>query len=276
VWYGAPDSDNWTAPKFVDFPVLGNYSSLNATVIEQHLVWMQKLGIDFVVISWWGFYDDYGKFTNKAAKQVFEIAEEMANKGNLGKLKFAIMVEPYNRSGSYYDYAEIYEHVYDEFVMPFSSVYYNDGKPLICFFNDQNLTDNGTILSDSDGRFNIVLVGQEPYSQWIYTDLNCYVKPIRIPYATETSVTPRYDDSRVRNPNCTIDPDLSQGVYDQEWENAIQLLKERKIDTIMITSWNEYPERTAIEPHYDATASNHDPYFLYNKTKDYIFIIQTR
>ena len=38
----------------------------------------------------------------------------------------------------------------------------------------------------------------------------------------------------------------------------------------MITSWNEYPERTEIEPHYDATACNQDPYFLYNKTKNYI------
>jgi hypothetical protein len=67
-----------------------------------------------------------------------------------------------------------------------------------------------------------------------------------------------------------IDSDLTQGIYDREWENATRLLEARKIDTIMITSWNEYPERTAIEPHYDATAYDDDPYFLYNKTKDHI------
>ena len=53
VWYGAVDSD-WGAPKFVDYPVsvLGNYSSANSTVIEQQLVWIRDLGVDFVVVSW--------------------------------------------------------------------------------------------------------------------------------------------------------------------------------------------------------------------------------
>jgi hypothetical protein len=116
-----------------------------------------------------------------------------------------------------------------------------------------------------------VLVGTEPYVQWIYTDLNCYAKPLQNPYTTQTSVTPRYDDSRVegRKP-CMVDANLTEGVYDREWENAIKLLKEGKVDTITITSWNEYPERTAIEPHHDATAENPDPWFLFNKTKQYI------
>lgn len=265
VWYGAPDSDNWNASKFVDFPVLGNYSSSDPAVIKQQLLLMEKLGIDFVVISWWGFYDNYGNFTNAAAKQALKVAED-----NLINLKFAIMVEPFNRSGSSYDYAGIYDHIYQDFVTQFSSVYYNESKPLICFFNDQNLTDNGTFPTDE--RFHRVLVGQEPYVQWMYTDLNSS----HIPFTNQISVTPRYDDSRFRNPNCTVDPDLSQGIYDQEWKNAVQLWKDGKIHIILITSWNEYPERTAIEPHYDATAHNPDPYFLYNKTKDYISQAQLR
>ena len=157
--------------------------------------------------------------------------------------------------------------------MPYSSVYYNDTtKPLICFFNDKKLTDNGTI--PLDGRFNTVLVGQSPYVQWVYTDLDYYVQQSRVPYTNETSVTPRFDDSRYRTPSCVVDANLTQGIYDQEWKNAIQLWKDGKIDTIIITSWNEYVERTEIEPHYDKTANNTDPYFLYNKTKDYINQIQ--
>jgi hypothetical protein len=57
---------------------------------------------------------------------------------------------------------------------------------------------------------------------------------------------------------------------DSEWKNAIQNWTEGKIDTILISTWNEYPERTAIEPHYDNTSYNPDPYLLYNTTKDYI------
>jgi hypothetical protein len=67
-----------------------------------------------------------------------------------------------------------------------------------------------------------------------------------------------------------VNLDLIEGVYDQEWKSAIQLVKDGKVDTVMITSWNEYVERTEVEPRYGATAYNHDPYFLYNKTKDYV------
>jgi hypothetical protein len=258
LWYDAPDSPSWSAPQFVDYPILGNYSSSNPTVIKQQLVWMKDLGIDFAVIFWWGTYDNYGKFIDNAAKQV---------------LKFAIMVEPFNKTGSSYDYAGIYDYIYDEFVVPYSSVYYNySNEPLICFFNNANLTDNGTI--PLDGRFNTVLVGQSPCAQRVYTDVNYYVQPSRVPYTNEISVTPRFDDSRFRTPSCVVDANPNQGIYDQEWENAIRLWKDGKIDTVLITSWNEYVERTEIEPHYDKTAYNPDSYFQYNKTKEYISQLQ--
>jgi hypothetical protein len=262
VWYDPSLSVSWEQPKIVDTPMLGYYNSCDPIVIRQHLQNMTELGIDFVVISWWGFYDDYGKFTDLAAKEVFNSAKEQNS-----TLRFAIMVEPFNKTGSSYDYTGIYNHIHADFVIPYSSVYYNETKPLVCFFNNETLTDNGTIPLDD--RFNVVFVGQQNYTQWIYTDLNSYDKPSQTS-RNQTSVTPRYDDSRFRKPSTPIDPDLSQGTYDQEWENAIRLWKEGKINTIMITSWNEYPESTAIEPHKDATSYNHDPNFLFNKTWTYI------
>ena len=277
VWYDAPNSDNWNASKFVDYPVyplLGNYSSLNSTVILQQLVLMKNLGIDFVVISWWGFGDAYENFTDNAAKQVFQVAED-----SMINLKFAIMVEPFiQQNDSSYDYNGIYNHIYNEFVVPYPSVYYNySSKPLICFYNDPKyvpgLTPNGTVPPDK--RFNTTLVGQQNYTQWTYNDLDRYDKPSNVPHANEISVTPRYDDSRLnRTQSCVVDANLTKGIYDQEWKNAIQLWEDRKIDTIMITSWNEYKERTEIEPHYDGTANNTNPYFLYNETKYYINQIQ--
>jgi hypothetical protein len=275
VWYGAPDSGNWGSSMVVDYPVyplLGNYSSSNATVIEQQLVLMKDLGVDFVVISWWGCNenDSYGQFIDSNAKKVFQVAED-----NMIDLKFAIMVEPYNKNGGPYNFTEIYNHIWDDFVSPYPSLYFSEGKPLLFFFaraDNDSLTNNGTLPPDMNGtRFKTVLVGQTDYVQWVYTDLNCFVKPKRVPYTDEISVTPRFDDSRVpgRTP-CVVDPNLTQGTYDIEWENAIQLWRDGKIDTIMITSWNEYPERTAIEPHYDATAYTQDQYYLYNKTKEYI------
>lgn len=272
VWYNPEWTVSWDTAKIVDKPVLGYYNSCDPTVIKQHLVWMQNLGIDFVIISWWGFYDDYGRFTDNAAKQVFETAQSINS-----TLKFAIMVEPFSTSSSSYDYNGIYNHIYENFVKPYPSFYYNGSKPVICFFNNQNLTDNGAI--PLDGRFNTVLVGQQSYTQWIYTDLNPYDRfwlRSTIMFLEhrqyQISVTPRYDESHIsgRTGNATVDIYLNESVYDREWENAIQLWKDGRIDTILISTWNEFPERTAIEPHYDATAANQSKSFLYDKTKYYI------
>jgi len=263
-WYDLSSEVSWDTKKIIDQPILGRYNSSDPAVVRQHLAWIEDLGVDFVVLSWWGFYDDYGQFTDNSIKQLLNIAKESNS-----SLKFVVMVEPFNKGNVPYDYPEIYNHVYNDFVLPYSSLYYLDDEPLICFFNDPTLTESGTVPQDN--RFKIILVGQENYVQWIYTDLNYYSKPIRNPYTNQISVTPRYDDSHVegRQP-CIVDDTLENGIYGKEWENAISLLKEGKIDVITITSWNEYPERTAIEPHHDATAFDTDPWFLYYKTRDYI------
>jgi hypothetical protein len=139
---------------------------------------------------------------------------------------------------------------------------------VICFFNNQNLTDNGSIPVDE--RFNTILVGQQNYTQWIYMDLNPY--DYRDLGQNQISVTPRYDESNLsdRPGHVVVDSDLTQGVYDREWKNAIQLFRNGSVNTILISTWNEFPERTAIEPHHDATAVNQSTDFLYDKTKYYI------
>jgi hypothetical protein len=267
AWYNPAWDFSWNKSKIVDEPVFGFYNSSESAVISQQLSSISDLGVDFVIISWWGFSDYYGQFIDDAAKQVLRVAED-----NESDLKFAIMVEHFNDSGESYNYADIYNHVYDEFVVPFSSIYYEDMQPLICFFNDPyhspGLTPAGNVPIDP--RFNTVIVGQQSYAQWVYTDLDIYDKPHRPDYDNQTSVTPRFDDSRFRNQSSPFDPNLTQGIYDKEWENASQLWKEGKVDIILITSWNEYAERTAIEPHYDATSTNPDPFFLYDQTKYYI------
>jgi len=270
TWYDTTSDESWNRSKIVDTPFLGLYDSSNSTVINQHLEWIEDLDVDFVILSWWGFNDSYGNFNDNVAKQILSKAQEGKN-----FLKFAIMVEPFNKdNGATYDYATIYDHIYNEFVAPFQYVYYQEEKPLLYFFNDPDhnpsLTPNGTIPQDE--RFTTKIVGTQHYAQWIYTDLNNNTKPTKNPYTDQTSVTPRYDDTRIpeRENHCIVDANLDQGTYNAQWQNAINLFKEERITTITITSWNEYPERTAIEPHHDATATNPDPYFLYNKTMDYI------
>jgi hypothetical protein len=74
----------------------------------------------------------------------------------------------------------------------------------------------------------------------------------------------------VRENNETVDPKLEY-LYAQQWNKALDYAEENTIDFVTITSWNEFPERTAIEPLlHDTTASNQTPYHLYNQTKSYV------
>ena len=259
LWYGAL-SDDWETPKFVDTPILNKYNSSDLNVIKQQLIWMQEAGLDFAVISWWGASTDYGKSIDNAAKQVFQVAQEINS-----YLKFSIMVEPFNLSSGINDFEEIYGYIWENFVAPYPLFYYDiEEKPVIYFYNNQNMTDNGNFLTDP--RFTVITVGQQSNSTWTYLD-----DANSLPHTNQVSVIPRFDDSRLnRTQNSQIDPDLSQGIYDQQWQRAIQLWKAGEVNIIMVTSWNEFPERTAIEPHYDATAKNTDPFFLYEKTKTYV------
>ncbi len=263
VWWWTSGSTSWDY-SVVDKPVLNFYDSNNSTVISEQLAEIEALGIDFVIVSWWGTQDEFGRFTDMAAKQVFQVASNSQT-----KLKFAVLVEPFDITDKVYDYSAIYNQIYDDFFLPYRSLYhYEDGKPLIGFYNDPGSPP--TLTSEnmpSDSRFTRRIIGEEPYTQWMYLDLVRHV--VR---EGEVSVTPRYDESRLadRALGLKIDPRLVRGVYDYEWQKAIQLYQQNQVKTILISSWNEYYERTEIEPHFDATATNGDPYFLYNKTKSYI------
>lgn len=73
------------------------------------------------------------------------------------------------------------------------------------------------------------------------------------------SIAPRYDDYYLHTAYPTIrtgymrfDYNMSKGMYYAEWNYVIQNAKSVKL--VLLDSWNEYHERTAIEPHADLTA----------------------
>jgi len=255
VWYDPADPNNWAYPKIIDKPVLGYYNSCDSQVITQHLNWLMNAHIDFIIVSWWGHYNqtEWNSFINNATLQLFETSKEIAS-----NVKIAIMVEPFNKTGIEYNYSEIYDKVY-EFYQTFPSVYYKvEDKPLILFFNNETLTPNGNITT-TDDRFTVKICGTANYSDWVYEDITTTVSPV--PRNQQIDVIPRFNQS--------IDPKLDY-LYKEKWERALNYAKNNQVKYITITSWNEYPERTAIEPHYDPTASNNDPFYLYNLTCSYI------
>lgn len=267
VWYNPSQPVSWEYPKIQDTPVLGYYNSCDATIIEQHFHWLSDLRLDFIIVSWWGMYNqsDWHSFINNSTVQVFQVA-----KANFTNVKVAVMVEPFNESGTY-NFTEVYNWVFANLFEQYPTIYFKvDGKPLLCFFNDESMT--STDVFQRDDRFTVKIVGNDNTAEWQYdgvTEKNNPPKAIPFPRDRQISVSPRFDDFYVRENNETVDAELEY-FYDQQWQKALSYIKQNAIDFITITTWNEYPERTEIEPHYDATASNQDPYYLYNKTTEYI------
>jgi len=67
IWF---DSTSWRRAK-TDYPLLGNYSSDDRTIMRQHIQWAQAAGIDGFIVSW-----KSTDVLNRRLKQLIELSEE--------------------------------------------------------------------------------------------------------------------------------------------------------------------------------------------------------
>ena len=258
-WYEeGHGSKNWReeegSENAVDRPFLGYYDSTDPELCRRHVNWLRQLGVDFVIVSWWG-PDTY---TDESISVLFDTVRQYG-----GNLKLAVMVEPFREGKDGYNYKEIYDYIHGKYSFRYPSIYYKyQDKPLLCFYNAPGLTEGGDVPDDD--RFTSIIVGHLSYVDWVYWSV-----PNKIVQRT-INVTPRYDDSRVRRPMQTIDPSYEDNLYDKQWEKALVRAVNEEIDIIMITSFNEFHERTQIEPCFDATTHNDYAFLVFDKTMNYI------
>jgi hypothetical protein len=269
TWYNPADPISWAYPKIVDKPLLDFYNSSDPIVIATQIKEIADLGIDFVMLSYWGACSP-PEFSNVTITNWYDVA-----KTNASNLKLSIMVEPFNESGTY-DYTAIYDWAFNLYNNTKGSSLIETvtgsllAKPIIFFYNGQVLTNNGDFPKDD--RFIVMTVGHSEYVDFWYDDIRNYIPTHE---RDQISVLPRFDDYwqfelGLRDHVNIIDRYYTEGLYQSQWERAIKRANEHSVRWITIATWNEYPERTEIEPHYDNTAWNKDPYYLYNMTRDYI------
>lgn len=266
-WYNG----NWSIyhQNCPDTPILGQYDSSNLSVIIQHLNWFEQLGINFIIFSWWGKNSPSDNNTGLILSQIAK---------NYTNIQFFIMVEPfgsgwsqaYNASTGEYNFTLIYNYIYDTYITKFNSSCFNlDGKPVIGFYDDisRTLTRNGV---PGDNRFALRHIGCQPNDDWEYQVPDSSLSTQPVCRDGEISVCPRYDANGWHE-----DVNYTQGLYDQQWIKAINETKQGKVDIITIISWNEFAERTQIEPTWDTTSAFKDnPFYLFNKTENYIEILK--
>ncbi len=268
TWTGGNGTSHWNdggAGIVIDYPIFGYYSSNNNDTLKEQISLMRDAGIDFIVISWWGIKD----YTNNASRNVFKFLV-----GNGMDFKACFIIEPYENI----NYTQVYDYIFDNFVEPYNPWYMRfEGKPLIFFFNP--------VYSGfyKDGRFNAFVVGNPPNDVDIifWKGMDCldeYGGFEHIEYYTGdpvisdegiVSILPRYDDKALydagsRQTFMRFDRLLTKNLYGKEWNYVIK--NKDKVKMVLIYSWNEYHERSAIEPHYDYTTGKSQHYLL-NPTK---------
>ena len=175
LWYGGPDSKmglgtpGWNSSSYpgggavVDRPATGYYASDDSQTFACQVEQMQKAGLSFVVISWWGpSAQGEGGMVNRATHDFFAYLKSSGS-----TFKAAIMIDAYNGSSNLSNSSlkSDYKYIYDNFVRPYGNWYFNwNGKPLLLAFNPVYPTyDNST--------YTIRTLGNRPNPvDWIFWD----------------------------------------------------------------------------------------------------------
>jgi hypothetical protein len=287
--YSIDRPDTWWT--VIDVPVLGNtsnstycmYASDNVTVIKQHLDWFKYSGIDFGIISWWG----NNSFEDNHTDILFNVTSSYAP-----WFRWVISIEScYNVTTQGLGYlAYLREYVYQHYASTYHEIWLNDtnsGKPFLFWMNADDLT-NDTVQDEAknDTRFVTRLLGQANYSDWkTWTPYTYGGATSAFPPSMNEfmCVMPRYDETGLA-PNrirCgdkylngsdweTVDP-LNEPLYDYQWKEVLSNASAGKVQYVGIATWNDFTERTQIEPCWDNTSAyEQNPYFLLNRTEYWI------
>ena len=282
TWTGGNRTSHWNDSKFgivLDNPSLGYYSSIDNNTLKNHLYYMQYCGIDFVIVSWWGWgvtdfskpnvIDTLNRAIDNATLNLFKYL-----KATKSTMKVALLVE--NFSGPI-DFTQTYNYILTKYYNPYNAwIFKWDSKPLLLSFNPLTLQANDS--------FTTRMVGNPPNNyDWNFwrgmEELDNYSKNFDIIFYKGNpeissdevvGVVPRFDDkalnlSGARNTFMQFDRTLTKGLYSKEW----QYLRSRKdnISMVLIYSWNENHERSAIEPLIYYGDSGRDQTYLVELTR---------
>ena len=271
-WNGTPIDDptskKWTV---IDEPLLGFYNSSDYKVIKQHMEWFKLLGIDFLIVSWWG----KDSFEDAMTKILFQQTAV-----DNPDLKIVIMVEGFNETADSYDFGYIRNYIKSTYydVYPNVAVKIND-LPVLCWYNADNMT--GTLEKPRSERVeqihndslfeNRILGHNTQYVDW-YAWTPCTDDSSRLPVLSRdgfTVIEPRYDHSHINSSHTPYDPDYDEGLYGEQWDQVESWYATRDVRYVAVYSWNEYHERSQIEPH----ESIEDDYVLKPFVETYRYII---
>jgi len=292
-WTGGFDTSHWNDSEngiVSDRPIQGYYSMMSNRTISSQIVEMEQVGIDFAVISWWGW--GVYSFSNPSSLSQSAVSIDNAT-SNLFKLvsssfptfRLSIMVDAFNKGSlSAHDYSSVYKYIEVHYYSKYPNIVLKDetsGTPYLFWFNP--LDPYGINLN---GSFVNEVVGNNPYvnvtlwrapSKYLQgyqnQTISNYEGNPSISSNGIVSIISRYDDSGLfkvggRSSYMQFDVSYNLGLYQGEWDFVLN--HSSSVRMVLIYSWNEYHERSEIEPHYDSTNSSISPFYLTDLTKYYV------
>lgn len=269
-WYWKEEWD--TDPKFIDEPLIGSYSSSDRNVIEKHIRMAKSSGIDGFISSWWG----PGSYTDKNLRSILDVAKKH-------DFEVSIYLESLEGEGEARSLDQLTEWLI-YFLRTYreaEAIYRIDGKPVIFVWAAQSHTpsewaqvfsaveksghsakyiatvpmDPNHLMYDPswldvfDGLHNYGTVGVDKLDV-IYRQLSMVIRtyPLLANSSKLTlwapSISPGYDDRAVPRRRGTYQPREEGRYYQSTFSAALG----SEPDWLLITSWNEFPENTHIEP----------------------------
>lgn len=260
TWF---DENTWTSAKVPDMP-LQPYVSRDPGVMDRHIAQAQAAGIDALVVSWYG--PGGGNQTETNFATMLDVA---AARG----FKLALDVEvtsPFAGSGSA-GTVQMLRHALATHVN--HPAYLRvDGKPVLFFWRQQRYSvatwqsirdqvdPNHAAIWIAEGidmSYQAVFEGHHLYSvTWnppsdvAYTaaKFSRWMQAERDRYGSYrywvATVMPGYNDTRTGRSNAFVRGRDDGDYYAQTWQAAIA----SNPDWVIITSFNEWPEGTYIEP----------------------------
>ncbi len=260
-WYGS--GDFWP-DRCAETPLLGNYSSSNATVIYTHLEWAKDANITGFISSWWGQGD--GTDAN--------FATLLATAATYPECRINLTV--------YYEtYGRPEQQIKDEFHYLIETYgahpcfLHIDGIPVIFVYGAgtvqiQTWTRVFQYLESEGLHAYFIADTSDPAYFWIFSGSHMYNPLLPLLQSLDlaaiyrsgvhlanqyqilhcATVLPGYDDRKIHSPGMYL-PRNAGTTYEATWQAAIT----SGTDWVLITTFNEWWEGTAIEPSVNYSTS---------------------
>ncbi|MCS6842923.1 MAG: endo-1,3-alpha-glucanase family glycosylhydrolase [Caldilineales bacterium] len=261
TWF---DEHTWSPAKVPDLP-LEPYASRDRRAMDRHIAQAQTAGIDAFVVSWYG---PWGGVNNQTESNFAALLDVAAARG----FRVALDVEATSPFvGSSGAMVEMLRHALH--VHAAHPAYLRvGGRPVLFFWRQQrwNVDTWQWIRSqvDPDRRSIWIAEGVDMAYQAVFDGHHLYTvtwtPPTDVFYTANkfsrlvqqareryggyrywvATVMPGYDDTRTGRPHAFARPREGGAYYARTWEAAIA----SNPDWIIVTSFNEWPEGTYIEP----------------------------